>query len=477
MKRVGEGNENRKLEEFGMRKIIAKIVSPEQKLFYQSLGALVVPIAIQNFISSAVNSADVFMLGYVGQSSLSAVSLANQYQFLLSGFFFGISSGVTMLASQYWGKQDLKSIQAVMGIAIKIAASICAVVSLGALFIPEILMMVYTNNQELIQIGAGYLRIIGISYVLMSISQVYLCALRSMERAKLSTMISSTALVLNIVLNAIFIFGLFGAPGLGVKGVAIATLLSRVVELLLCLIDMIRGKYFQVDLRVMFGKHPLLFKDFLKYSIPALLNDCLWTVAFSTYSIIMGHLNADVVAANSVATTVRDLCSIVCYGISAGGSVLLGIEIGKKQMEQAKRDAKRLCQVTFFCGVVTGLIILAIRPLVFTFFSLTERAAGYLDFMLIISTYYVIGQAMNTVVITGIFRAGGDSRFGLICDTVTMWVISVPLGFISAFVLKLPPMVVYFILCLDEFWKIPVVYKHYKSLKWLKNITRENIDT
>lgn len=445
----------------------------ESKRFYRALASLVIPITIQNFITNAVNSADVFMLGYVGQTELSAVSLANQFQFLLSGVFFGISSGVTMLASQYWGKKDTNSIQAVMGIAIKIAAVITAALAIGAVAAPEALMRVYTNDGELVSIGAGYLRIIGVSYVCMSFSQVYLCALRSMERAPLSTVISTTALVMNIILNAVFIFGIGGAPKLGVIGVAIGTVTARVVELLLCLLDAIRGKVFAIDFKVMFGSHKLLFQDFVKYAVPALINDCAWTVAFSMYSAIMGRLNADVVAASSVAATVRNLCTILCFALGAGATVLLGIEIGEGNMELAKRDAKRSCHVTLAVGILTGLFLLLIRPLVFLFFSLTQRAAGYLDTMLLISSYYVVGQAMNTLLIAGVFRAGGDSRFGMVCDIVVMWCISVPLGVLAAFVLKLPPMAVYFILCLDEFWKIPVVYRHYKSFKWLKDITRE----
>ncbi|MFG6383018.1 MAG: MATE family efflux transporter [Lachnospiraceae bacterium] len=444
----------------------------ENRRFYHALAALVIPITIQNFITNAVNSADVFMLGYVGQTELSAVSLANQFQFLLSGVFYGISSGVTMLASQYWGKKDTNAIQAVMGIAMKIAIVITVILATGAVLVPEILMQIYTDDRTLISIGSSYLRIIGVSYICMSFSQVYLCVLRSMERAHLSTFISSVALVMNVVLNAVFIFGIGGMPKLGVIGVAIGTVTARIVELLLCLVDACRGKIFQINLKVMFGRHKLLFQDFMKYAIPALINDCAWTVAFSMYSAIMGHMNADVVAASSVAATVRNLCTILCFALGSGAAVLLGIEIGEGKFEEVKRDAKKSCYLTLIVGILTGVILLLIRPLVFVCFNLTERASGYLDFMLLISAYYVVGQAMNTLLIAGVFRAGGDSRFGMICDIIVMWFISVPLGFLAAFVLKLPPMVVYFILCLDEFWKIPVVYHHYKSFRWLKDITR-----
>ncbi len=445
----------------------------ENRNFYRSLASLVIPITIQNFITNAVNSADVFMLGYVGQTELSAVSLANQFQFLLSGFFFGISSGVVMLASQYWGKKDTNSIQAVMGIATKIALAITLILAIGAVTIPESLMGIYTNDRTLITIGASYLRIVGISYVCMSFSQVYHCTLRSMERAQLSTVISSVALLLNVVLNAVFIFGIGGAPKLGVIGVAVGTTAARVTELVLCLADAVRGKIFRMDLKIMFGRHKLLFADFCKYSLPALVNDFAWTFAFSMYSVIMGHMNADVVAASSVATTVRNLCTILCFALGSGASVLLGIKIGEGKLEEAKHDARKSCQVTLIIGILTGVIILLLRPVVFMCFSLTERAVGYLDFMLWISAYYVVGQAMNTLLIAGIFRAGGDSRFGMICDIIVMWCISVPLGFLSAFVWKMPPMAVYFILCLDEFWKIPVVYVHYKKFGWLKDITRK----
>lgn len=448
-------------------------ISPEKRLFYRSLLSLVIPITIQNLITSMVNSADVLMLNYVSQSSMSAVSLANQYHFILGGFFFGIASGTTMLCAQYWGKKDLDSIQAVFGIALKISLAFTALLSLAAVSFPTLLMRLFTPDAELIAMGASYLRVIGVSYLLTGFSQVYLCVLKSVERAKTSTAISCTALFLNVFLNAVFIFGLFGAPKLGILGVAIATLIARTVEITLCFVDFLRGRIFRPELSVLFGRHRLLFQDFLKYSIPALLNDCIWTFAFSTYSIILGHMNSDMVAAASVATTIRDLLSVVCFGLGSAGTVLLGKSLGEGRMDKAKADAGSLCRCTFIVSVLTALVIILVRTPVISLFDLTPRAQDYLNFMLLVSSYYVIGQAMNTLTIAGIFRAGGNSRFGLICDIIVMWGISVPLGFLAAFVLHLPPKVVYFILCLDEFWKIPVVWRYYKSEKWLNDITRE----
>ena len=442
------------------------------KKFYKSLFTLVIPIAIQNLITSAVNSVDVFMLGFVGQNELSAVSLANQVQFLISGLFFGITSGIVMMCSQYWGKKDTDTIQKIMGIAFNISLIICMVFATVSFFFPRAIMLIYTNDLTLVELGIDYLRIISISYILLAFTEVYLSVLRSIERPHISTIISCIALFTNVILNAVFIFGLFGAPKLGIIGVAVATIIARFLQLILCLWDLYHNKVFKFNIQFIFKWDKLLFLDYLKYSIPALLNDIAWTFAFSTYSIIMGHLNADVVAANSVVSTVRNLCSVLCFGIAAGGTVLIGKTIGENKLEEAKKDADRLLKASLISGILTGVILLLIKPIVFKCFILTDRAYEYLSFMLLINSYYIVGQVFNTVTIAGIFRAGGDSRFGLICDTINMWLVSVPLGFLAAFVLKLPPMGVYFVLCLDEFWKLPVVIKHYKSYKWLKNITR-----
>ena len=444
-----------------------------RRSFWKSLATLVIPIAVQSFLSNAVNSADVVMIGKVGQAELSAVSLANQFQFLLSGFVFGLNSGITILVSQYWGKKDLTAIQIILGISLKVSLVLSFLISLGSILFPEQLMKIYTSDPELIRIGARYLRIVGPAFLLWGLSASYQALLRSVEHAVKATFISSCALILNVLLNAVFIFGLFGLPRMGVAGAALATTVSRAIEFILCLSDAISGKTMRFHLPLILGYNKTLTSDYFRYTLPATLGDLSWSLAFSTYSIIMGHLNADVVAANSVATTVRDLCTVLAYAVGGGACVMIGITIGEGRPEDAKDEADLFCWLSLGLGIVTGIIILLLRPLVFRYFSLTPRGEKYLNTMMIISSYYIIGQIMNTLWIGGIFRSGGNTKWGLVCDTVTMWCVSVPLGFLSAFVLKLPPMTVYFILCLDEFWKIPIVYRHYKSYKWLKDITRD----
>lgn len=448
---------------------------PERLVLYSSLVGIVIPIALQNLLGCLVNSADIFMLGYVGQDELAAVSLANQYMFILWGFFFGVNSATTILNSQYWGKGNMKAIQVVCGIAFKLSFLITGVISLACIFLPYQLMTIYTNDAALVSIGANYLRVVGISYIFLSFSQAYSCTLRSSGHATKSTVISTITIIINVFLNAAFIFGLFGFPKLGLLGVAIATTFARAVELLICIVDYAKGTIFKPEIKLLLGTHKELRNDFIKYAAPALANDLIWTFAFSTYSIILGHISNDMVAASSVATTLRDLFATMCFGLGSGGTVLIGKELGANNLEKAKKDSATLCHMTIIITALFGLLLVIVRHPLMNLFSLNATAYNYLDKMVLISSYYIIGQAINTLCIAGIFRAGGNSKFGMYCDLIFMWVIAVPVGFLSAFVFKFPPMVVYFILCLDEFYKIPVVYKYYKSYKWLNNITKDNI--
>lgn len=314
-----------------------------------------------------------------------------------------------------------------------------------------------------------------VCYLCWGVTEVYLAVLRSVGRVVISTAMNVLAFSLNIFLNAVFIFGLFGAPKLGAMGVAIATSASRLVQLLACFVVSCLSKDIKLDFKYLFVKNKMLFADFVRLSLPALGNDISWSVAFSMYSVIIGHLGTDAVAANSFVIVVRNFGTILCFGMASAGGILLGNIIGENKLEEAREGAKKLMKLTVITGAIGGLIILASMPLVLSYASLSEQAMHYLKYMLFINTYYVMGAAVNTTLIAGVFRAGGDSRFGFICDTIDMWCYAVPLGFIAAFALRLPVMWVYFLLCTDEFVKWPWVLKHYKSGKWLNNITRNDL--
>ncbi len=446
--------------------------------FYGQIAKLVIPIVLQNLLSSLVSSADVVMLNFVGQSAISAVSLASQYAHVLFMLFYGLGTGATMLCAQYFGKKDYRAIEVVQGIALRFSLSVSVIVAVLALTIPEYMMLVFTNDRELITLGAGYIRILSVCYLCWGVTEVYIAILRSVGRVAIGTVLNSIAVGLNVVLNAVFIFGWLGAPKLGVMGVALATSISRLVELALCFVVSARSEHIKLRFRAIFIRNKLLFGDFVKLALPAIGNDVVWGLAFSMYSVIIGHLGTDAVAANSLATVVRNFGTILCFGLANAGGILLGQKMGEGKLEETRSDGRKVLWLTVASGAVGGAIVLIARPFVMMYAgagNFTETAIGYLSVMLLINSYYVMGCAVNTTLIAGVFRAGGDSRFGLICDAITMWVYAVPVGFFAAFVLKLPVLWVYFILCLDEFVKWPAVIHRYRSGKWLKNITRDNL--
>ena len=445
--------------------------------FRSQMYKLLIPLVIQNLLNAAVSSSDVVMLNYVSQSSISAVSLAANYAQVLGSVFYGLGTGATLLCAQYYGKKDLRAIQAVQGIALRFSMAISAVFALAAFTVPQVLMRLFTNDAELISIGAGYLRIMGITYLCWGIIEVYMSVLRSIGRVTICLALNIMTFFLNIALNAVFIFGLLGAPKLGAVGVAIATAASRVVELVGSFVVSALSKDVKLKLSEVLRRNKVLTGDFVRLALPALGNDVSWGVAFSMYSVILGHLGNDAVAANSIVVVIRNLTTTFCFAVAGAGGILLGNVMGTGDLDKAKKYASEVMKMTVFSGAVGGVVLIAAIPLVLRFASasLSDTAMGYLRVMLWINSYYIMGAAVNTSLIAGVFRAGGDTRFGLICDSIDMWCYAVPLGFLAAFVLKLPVLWVYFLLCTDEFVKWPWVLRHYRSGAWAKNITREGL--
>lgn len=444
----------------------------EKMLFYKKLIALVFPIAIQNLMTALVSASDALMLGRLNQTALSAVSLAAQVQFVLNLFFTALTIGTTILAAQYWGKKDKDSVEEVLCIALKLSFLISFLFFIAAFFFPQILMQVFTNERLLVEAGIPYLRVVSWSYLFMGFSQIYLCMMKNSGRTTKSTIYASSALVLNLLLNAVLIFGLLGFPQMGIAGAALATTIARAVECFLTIFENLKTGVVRVRLNYFYSASVRLKRDYYRYTMPVLANELVWGCGFTMFSVIMGHLGSDAVAANSVANIVKNIIACVCLGIGTGSGILVGNELGSGNLETAKKYGSLLCKLSLLAGAVSGLFILLSSPLVLMFTtSLTEQAHTCLQMMLYLCSYYMIGKSINSTVIAGIFCAGGDTTFGLLCDAVTMWIIIIPLGAFAAFVLHLPILAVYFLLNLDELIKLPAVYRHYKQYKWLKNLT------
>ncbi len=446
----------------------------EKKAFYKMAFSLVIPIALQNLINVGVQAADVVMLGKVGEVAISAASLAGQVYFVMTLFFFGLTSGAAVLIAQYWGKNDIKSIEQIFGIAVRFAVVTGVIFSAAALLFSRQLMMLFTNEEEVISQGMVYMRIVAISYIPTAFTMVYLNVMRSIERVLVSTVIYLISLVINIILNAVFIFGLFGLPAMGVKGAAIATTIARFTELVLVLFySKFKNKIVKIRVKYVFKTDKLLLKDFIKYAIPVTANELLWGTGISAINAVVGHLGSSVVAANSVTAVIKQLAMVVSMGVACAAAVALGKVIGEGKEDYAKVYSKRFMRLTFILGVLGALLIICISPLVKNMMKFNSQTNEYLGQMLMICAGINIFACINATAIVGIFRSGGDTKFGFIIDSCTLWAFAIPLGALAAFYFNLPVFLVYLFLCSDELVRIPFVIYRYKSGKWLNNVTRE----
>lgn len=443
--------------------------------FSRKMLSLVIPIAFQQLMSALVGVSDAVMLGFLSQNALSAVSLAGQVQFVYSLFLFAVMSGVSIFAAQYWGINDSKSVEKIIGIGLKAAVLLSLPFTLGAIFCPQLLMRAFASDQILIDSGAEYLRVVGISYFLQSISLIYLAVMRNCGQASKCAIISSTSVVVNIVFNALLIFGIGIFPEMGIAGAALATVISKAVELLWTLAVMFRSGGVKIRIKYLFHSDKTLKRDYWKYTLPILGNEIVWGVGFTMYSVIMGHLGSDAAAANSIANIVKNLVICFCTGIASASGVMVGSLLGMGKLEKAKEYGAKLLKIAIISGALSGGIILCIIPFVPKFSSLTQTAQEYLRTMLIVCSYYVIGKSINMTLISGVFSAGGDSKFGFICDAVTMWAVVVPIGLVTAFLLDLPVTVVYILINVDEIIKLPAVFSNYRKYRWLKNLTRKDM--
>lgn len=438
--------------------------------FWKKLAPLVFPLAFQQLMSALVSTSDTLMMGLIDQASLSAVSLATQVTFVVSLFTFGLTGAGSLLAAQYWGKGSRPEVEQVFAVLMQPMALVGAVFTLAAFLIPELLMRIFTPDPELIRLGSGYLRAVALSYLLMCINQSYLTILRNSGRAGIATVIGSTGVVLNIALNAILIFGLLGFPTLGAVGSALATTITRVVEFIWVVAETARPHRIKLRKQYLFGCC-LMTKEYWKHSTILTANNLVWGVGITMGSVILGRLGSDAVAANSIAVTMKNLINCFCMGFACGGAIVVGNELGADNLEVARRYGDRMVRLSLISGAVTALILVALTPVIRQLAELSPQSQEYLNWMILICAINLVGMSHNSTVISGIFPAGGDTKFGFICDTVTLWAIIVPLGFLAAFVWELPIWVVYLIINMDEWVKIPAVWHHYFKYRWVRNLT------
>ncbi len=427
----------------------------------------------QQFMLALVSACDAFMLGGLNQDSLSAVSLASQITFVFNLALAALTIGENMFVAQYYGKRDFCGLQKSAGLVLKYVFVVSVLFLATTFCFPKNLMQLFTNDSTLIAYGAKYLKLIGLSYVFSGMLQVLQGILKNCGYAGKCTLISLIVVSANITLNAIFIYGYLGFPKMEIAGAALATVVANGIGLVITIPILHPKKDLWIGIVALKMRDKALIKKFWAHVYPVFFNEITWGCGFTMYSVIQGHLGSDAVAANSIANITKNLLICICTGFGYGGSIIIGNLLGEGKLSEAKKSGNILCKISVLSGCLTGILILLLTPVILHFTNLTDTATGYLKYMLFMSTYYVIGKSINSMTIGGVFPAGGDTKFGLKCDTITMWCFAVPLGFIAAFVLKLPVLIVYFIVNLDEIVKLPAVFKHFRQYQWVKNLTEK----
>ncbi len=447
-------------------------ITIDKKEFYRNLTRLALPISLQSLMLASVAAGDALMLGKIAQDEMTAVSLATQIQFVQNMFLGAITGAGAILGAQYWGKGDKHTLEDIFNMMLRFCGLVSILFFLACELMPEMLMHIFTSDAPLITIGSSYLRIAGWSYLLTGISQCYLAMMKVSDHVKPGALISSCAVLLNLCLNAVFIFGLFGVPRMQARGAAFATTLSRMIELALCIAISSGSSYIRPAFERFLRLPKQLKADFTKQCLPLMGGSLCWGVGFTSYTAIMGHMGSDAAAANSVSAVARDLICCMCNGIGSAAGIMVGNELGAGRLGLGKAYGIKLKNISYVIGFLSTALVLAVTPPIVRMVILTDQAREYLVGMMVIMSIYMIGRCVNTVTINGVLDGGGDTLFDMYSLVVCMWMIAIPLALLGAFVLHWHPLAVYTCTCLDEVGKIPWVMYRFRKYKWVQDLTR-----
>ena len=440
------------------------------------------PMILQNLVTNFMALADSFMVGALGETELAAVTMANSVFYVLSLIIFGIQSGTGVLVAQYYGKGRLDAINRIMGMGYYVSLGLTALIALLAFFFPMQLMQLVTNNPDLWEPGAEYARIVGFSYVCMAFSGVYIAVQRSMENPGLGAILLTVSGALNILLNYMFIFGKWGAPAMGCAGAAVATLLSRVFEVLVVTGCFFRSKRLPVKPGLMLRPGRIIAGDFIKYSLPVVLNEGMWSLAMSLFSIIMGHMpnSTPILAAYTIAGNIDRMAAVALFAAGNATAVIIGRDIGCGDTKEIYGKGVALNFVCFVTGIISMGILLTIRAtlldgFIFPLMDISAEAGELAKMMLTFIAVVMPLRSLNLCNIVGVFRGGGDVRFGLICDIGPLYCVCLPAAALCGLVFGLGITAVYVCICLDDFCKVFLCLPRLRSGKWINSVTRETL--
>ncbi len=450
------------------------MIITRDKRFYRLLFSIALPIAVQNLITFMVSMVDTLMVGALGEIQLSAVSIANNLFFVLTILMFGLAGGSNIMISQYWGKGNVKTIHKILAIMYRVCLLITGIFIFIALFLPKYFMGIFTTDKAVIDFGASYLRIVCIGYLFYSITNCTIMMLRSVKTVSISIIVYTASLVVNSILNWIFIFGNLGAPELGIRGAAIATVCARITEFSIVLVFMfIYERKIGLKIEHLLKLDKEILKDYVGLCTPVLCNELLWAIGASMISVIVGRMGTEVVAANSINGVAHQFVTVFIFGMSNATAVIIGNTIGEGKKEKAKEYAYSIGIFSVVMGCISGLMILLIKPFVVNFYNVSYSTKLIAMEIMTVTSGIIVFQSLASNFMMGVLRGGGDAKFVLINDLIFMWLVAIPGGFFVAFVLKLPVALVFLVIKCDEILKSLTSVYRVISGKWVNDVTKD----
>lgn len=432
------------------------------------------PVALQGMLNTLVNLVDTLMIGTLGATAIAAVGLANKVFFVFNLLIFGIVSGAGILAAQFWGSQDVKSIRKVLGLSLLMALGGALLFVVPATLCPELVMRIFTTSESSIALGAGYLKIAAFTYPFVALTSVYVAMLRAVNKVVFPVISSCIAIALNIFLNYVLIFGKLGAPAMGVAGAAVATLTARILEICLVISYVYLKKLpLACGLSGLFGWSRKFVRQFAVTAAPVIANEFMWGLGTTLYSLAYGRMGDEAVAAITIATTIQDLVVVLFQGLSAATAVILGNELGAGKLKRAEKYATQFFILQFIVTIAAAAVIVAIRWPIIGLYNITPEVANNVNLCILVFAAYMPSKMFNYVNIVGVLRSGGDTNMCLFLDTSGVWCFGVPLAFLGALVWRLPIYVVYALVMVEEVYKTIAGYIRYRQKKWLKNLAAE----
>lgn len=450
--------------------------------FYKSLFQMLILVSLQNIVAYSVNMTDNMMLGAYGQDALSGAATVNQIYFIIQQISLSVGDSLIVLSSQYWGEKKTAPIRKVMLQAFKWTALIGIPVFVVISLFPYQILSIFTKDMAIISEGVAYLSIVKWSFLMFMITNVLVYALRSVGTVRISFVMAAISLVINAGINYVLIFGKFGMPALGVRGAAIGTCVARAIELLIVFgYLLLFDRKLQVRQRKRSGEEKELtteetsnlHKNFNRIFITVFFSQILWAVSVPMQTAILGHLSSDAIAANSVATTFYQYLKVIVVALSSVSSVMIGISIGSGNMKRVKSDARTLQVLDVTIGLILGILLFATRGYILSFYTLSPDAMILADQLMVIMAVIMIGMSYQMPVSMGIIRGGGDARFTLIMNLVSVWCIVMPLSFLSAFYWQLPIAAVVIALQSDQVFKCLPTFLRVRTYKWVTVLTKK----